>query len=517
VAHASYHGRRRLPVGVHSGLMSTILVVEDDARTREEMTETLGRLFPRTRVIATAVDVQPGVVGNDAAPIVLADVAVLERVRRWAPANTRVVALTREMGPATLLRAEALGVDASLRAPTRAEHLQAVLGPILDGVRAETVPPTRRALRMNVIGAEERGDGSRGASRHPRGGARAAAPSTRAPRAGTPPDEGLSGTGPIATTESRWVETDAALAEVSQRLRAPGEIALDTEGDSLHHYPERLSLIQLAVSSGDVWLVDPLALGDLAPLAPVFTAPSVQTVLHAGDNDLVQLKRRGFGFAAIFDTSIAARFLGAKALGLDVLLETYLGVELPPSKQRDDWSRRPLSEAQRRYAVADVLHLFALKHRLTEELVRVGRLAWVEEECAALAAQPAVERVPDPNAFAGLKGARDLAPRNLAVLRELYELREALARTLDRPPFKVLGEETLVRLAQAPPAEVAGLEGIPGCTSNVIARWGESILSAVARAGALPEAALPTLERHPRPRIPAVVARRIEALREWRK
>jgi CheY-like chemotaxis protein len=72
--------------------MSTILVVEDDARTREEMTETLGRLFPRTRVIATAVDVQPGVVGNDAAPIVLADVAVLERVRRWAPANTRVVA-----------------------------------------------------------------------------------------------------------------------------------------------------------------------------------------------------------------------------------------------------------------------------------------------------------------------------------------------------------------------------------------------------------------------------------------
>jgi ribonuclease D len=192
-------------------------------------------------------------------------------------------------------------------------------------------------------------------------------------------------------------------------------------------------------------------------------------------------------------------------------------VELPPSKQRDDWSRRPLSEAQCRYAEADVLHLFALKRRLTEELVRVGRLAWVEEECAALAAQPAAERVPDPNAFATLKGARDLAPRNLAVLRELYELREALARTLDRPPFKIFGEETLVRLAQAPPADSAGLEGIPGCTPRVIARWGDTILSAIARAGALPEASLPTLERHPRPRIPAVVARRIEALREWRK
>src|SRR5262245_65900901 len=115
--------------------------------------------------------------------------------------------------------------------------------------------------------------------------------------------------------------------------------------------------------SSDFGLVDPLALGDLSPLASVFAARSVTTVLYAGDNDLVQLKRRGIGFAAIFDTSIAARFLGAKALGLDVLLETYLGVELPPSKQRDDWSRRPLSEAQRRYAAAAVVALFELPPR----------------------------------------------------------------------------------------------------------------------------------------------------------
>src|SRR5881296_208033 len=315
---------------------------------------------------------------------------------------------------------------------------------------------------------------------------------------------------------SRWVENDADLAEVSRRLRAPGEIALDTEGDSLHHYPERLSLIQLAVSSRDVWLVDPLALGDLTPLAPVFTTPSVVTVLHAGDNDLVQLKRRGFGFASLFDTSIAARFLGAKALGLDVLLGTYLCVELPPSRQRDDWSRRPLSEAQRRYAESDVLHLFALKARLTEELERIGRLAWVEEECAALAAQPAVERIVDPNAFARLKGARELPPRKLAILHELYGLREHLARTADRPPFKILAEETLVRLAQTPPDDLAALASIPGCTPRVIARWGEAVLAAMDRARAIPETALPVLERTPRPRIPGIAARRIEALRQWR-
>ncbi len=270
------------------------------------------------------------------------------------------------------------------------------------------------------------------------------------------------------------------------------------------------------MASGDVWLVDPLALGDLGPLASVFATPSVVTVLHAGDNDLVQLKRRGFGFASLFDTSIAARFLGAKALGLDVLLGTYLGVELPPSRQRDDWSRRPLSEAQRRYAESDVLHLFALKRRLTEELERIGRLAWVEEECAALAAQPAVERVVDPNAFARLKGARDLPLSNLAILRELYELREQLARAADRPPFKILAEETLVRLAQAPPDDAAALASVPGCTPKVIGRWGEAILAAVARARAIPEAALPTLERPPRLRIPGIAARRIEVLRQWR-
>jgi ribonuclease D len=270
------------------------------------------------------------------------------------------------------------------------------------------------------------------------------------------------------------------------------------------------------VTSGDAWLVDPIALADLGPLASVFTTPSTVTVLHAGDNDLVQLKRRGFAFAGLFDTSIAARFLGAKALGLDVLLTTYLGVELPPSRQRDDWSRRPLSDAQRRYAEADVLHLFALKARLTEELARVGRLAWVQEECAALAAQPAVERVVDPNAFARLKGARELPPQNLAMLRELYDLREQLARTMDRPPFKILAEETLVRLAQTPPDDLAALALIPGCTPKVIGRWGEAVLAAVARGRAMPDDALPMLERSPRLRIPGSAARRIEALRQWR-
>ncbi|HEU5321167.1 MAG TPA: ribonuclease D, partial [Methylomirabilota bacterium] len=177
----------------------------------------------------------------------------------------------------------------------------------------------------------------------------------------------------------RWAAQPHALAQAAAAASAAGEVALDTEGDSLHHYPERLALVQLGLPGGEVWLVDPLAVPDLSPLAPVFADPRVRVVLHAGDNDLAHLKRRhALTFAAVFDTAIAARFLGGRALGLDVLLETWLGVTLPPSRQKDDWSVRPLAPAQLEYAAADVRHLFALKSRLAEALEAAGRLAWVE-------------------------------------------------------------------------------------------------------------------------------------------
>jgi len=294
-------------------------------------------------------------------------------------------------------------------------------------------------------------------------------------------------------------------------------VALDTEGDSLHHYPERLSLLQLAAPDGAVWLVDPLAIADLTPLAPVFADVSPVLVVHAGDNDLSHLKRRyGFGFRSIFDTAIAARFLGGKSLGLDTLLTTWLGVTLPPSRQRDDWSARPLSPSQIDYAAADVRHLFALKARLTEELQAVGRLAWVEEECAALAAQVVPERAPDPDAWMYVKGARELAARNLAALRELYELRESLARAADRPPFKILSEEILLELARTLPSDTEGLATVRGVTPRVIGRWGGVLLAAIQRAQTLDETRLPQWPRRPRPIIPGATSRRVEALRKWR-
>jgi ribonuclease D len=240
-------------------------------------------------------------------------------------------------------------------------------------------------------------------------------------------------------------------------------------------------------------------------------------VLHAGDNDLTELKRRyGFTFRRVFDTSIAARFLGVRALGLDALLEQWLAVALPPSRQKDDWSVRPLSPAQEAYAAADVQHLFALKARLVEELARVGRLAWVEEECAALAAEPTPERGIDPDAYLRVKGSRDLSSRNLAVLRELWEAREQLARGADRPPFKVVGDDTLFALATSLPTTVSALAEIRGCTPRVVGRFGAPLLDAIGRGLALDPSAWPVLKKFPRPPGNPAAARRAEALKRWR-
>jgi ribonuclease D len=314
-----------------------------------------------------------------------------------------------------------------------------------------------------------------------------------------------------------WIRTPDELAALAEALGGATAVAVDTEADSLHHYPGKLCLVQIADNRGRAHLIDPLALKDLAPLAPLFADPRAVKIFHAADNDLAYLKRLyGFTVAALFDTAVAARFLGVTALSLDGLLGQYLGVEPVKSRQKDDWSRRPLSAEQEAYALNDVLHLIPLRERLIAELEAKGRLAWVEEECAALAALAVPDKIVDPDAYLRLKGAKDLDRRGLAILRELHQVREGLALRLDRPPFMILGNESLVALAVKRPHSNEEILTVPGCTPNVLRRAGSAILEAVRRGEALPEDELPGPRPLPRPNAPAAVRRRAEALRAWR-
>jgi ribonuclease D len=318
-------------------------------------------------------------------------------------------------------------------------------------------------------------------------------------------------------TAPLWIKTPAEIDALVASLTGARALSIDTEADGLHHYPVKLCLVQVADDRGRGHLADPLALPTLAPLAPFFADPNVVKVLHAADNDLSYLKRLyGFTVSNLFDTAVAARFLGVTSLSLDGLLREFLNVDPGPSRQKDDWSRRPLSPAQETYALNDVLHLIPLREKLLEALRAKGRALWVEEECAAVAAMPAPERVIDPDAYMKLKGAKDLDGRGLAVLRELAAMRETLAVKADRPPFMILGNEVLVALAALKPRDAATVLTVKGCTANVVRRAGEAILAAIERGMAVPDAELPVRRPNPRPRISGAVQRRSEALRAWR-
>ncbi len=318
-------------------------------------------------------------------------------------------------------------------------------------------------------------------------------------------------------TAPLWIKTPAEIDALVVSLTGARALSIDTEADGLHHYPVKLCLVQVADDRGRGHLADPLALPTLAPLAPFFADPDVVKVLHAADNDLSYLKRLyGFTVSNLFDTAIAARFLGVTSLSLDGLLREFLNVDPGPSRQKDDWSRRPLSAAQETYALNDVLHLIPLREKLLEALRAKGRDLWVEEECAAVAAMPAPERVIDPDAYMKLKGAKDLDGRGLAVLRELATMRETLAVKADRPPFMILGNEVLVALAALKPRDAATILTVKGCTANVVRRAGEAILAAIERGMAVPDEELPVRRPNPRPRISGAVQRRSEALRAWR-
>jgi ribonuclease D len=313
-----------------------------------------------------------------------------------------------------------------------------------------------------------------------------------------------------------WVRTPEALAGLARSLEGCRAIGLDTESDSLYHHFDKVCLLQLATDRGEAILVDTLAVRDLSPLAPAMADPALVKVLHGADYDVTTLKRDfGFAFASLFDTMIAARLLGRSGIGLAAVAQDELGVALSKDSQKDDWSRRPLTPRQEAYALADVAHLVPLHERLSAKLAAAGRLEWLREECEAVAQLEPAARRRDPEAYLDVKGARRLPPRALAALRELHAWRERRAEETDTPPFRILGNESLMRLAERRPTDTAGLREVPGVLPRLRSH-AEELLAAVRRAEELPDGDLPRPARAPRPVVPDVVLRRGERLKAWR-
>ncbi|MFC1893385.1 ribonuclease D [Chloroflexota bacterium] len=307
---------------------------------------------------------------------------------------------------------------------------------------------------------------------------------------------------------SRPVHFDVAL----QGMAGSQDIALDTESNSFHHYPEQLCLIQVATRH-KVYIIDTIALKELASLKEVLEDDSISKDIHGADYDIRSLDRHyGFRIRNLYDTSIAARFAGITQFGLTALIKDLLGITIHKSKrlQRADLGRCPLSAEALEYAATDVRHLFALREILDQRLRNLGRAEWVAEECARIEEV----RYTTPNletAYLSVKGAKYLDAHVLAVLQSLFLFREEEARRQHRPPFMVLPDTTLIFLATSP--EVS-LSTVPGLGQTGLKRFGQGLNQALRNGITAPPI-------H-RPRLMKVVraskeqTQRLRRLKEWR-
>lgn len=296
-----------------------------------------------------------------------------------------------------------------------------------------------------------------------------------------------------------YVADERTLAACVALLAAEPVVAIDTEFMRERTYYARLCLVQLATER-EVWVIDAIALeGRLGPLAALLSAGSVVKVLHAGSQDVeVLLRATGTTPKPVFDTQLAATVAGFPAqVGYAQLVQEVLGVTLEKADTFTDWSVRPLSPAQIRYAEDDVRDMVRLYRVLRDRLEAEGRLAWLAEDFEQLA-DPETYRVDPREQYRRVKRASTLDRRSLAVLRELAAWRELEAQRRDLPKRWVVSDESLVEIARRKPGDREALASIRGVNERLVARSADAVLGAVRAGLACPDDELPRLAKRQR-------------------
>jgi ribonuclease D len=277
-----------------------------------------------------------------------------------------------------------------------------------------------------------------------------------------------------------WVDTSSALKRLAESLSRHDCIAVDTEANSLHAYRERVCLIQFSTPEAD-YLVDPLALDDLTYLAPIFADPHIEKIFHAAEYDVLGLHRDfDFVFANIFDTMLAARTLGYGAVGLGSLLTEKFGLDLDKQNQKADWGQRPLTKELVNYARLDTHYLVPLRELLEDELRSKERWELAHEDFTRCCFINGNSNRDPQERWERVNGQKELDPRQQTILNELCIAREKMAKRLDRPVFKVMGDHILLEISKSLPETLEDLESM-GMTEKQIQRYGKTLLEAVQR------------------------------------
>jgi len=316
-----------------------------------------------------------------------------------------------------------------------------------------------------------------------------------------------------SATQPKWIDTQPDLHRLVQTLSQEPLIAVDTEGDSLYSYFEKVCLIQFSTPTTD-YLVDPLAI-DVSELAPIFASPSIEKIFHAAEYDFLSLKRDyGFTFNNLFDTMLAARILGWKRYGLASLLAQQFQVKVDKNFQRYNWGQRPLSQKALTYAHLDTHYLIPLREMQMHALKKQRR--WREAQ-EAFERQTLVEPTPKqftPHDFWRIKGAKELPSDQQAILRRLYIVRDNIARKLDRPPFKVMHDRVLVEIAKTQPPNYQALKKLKGVGKKLLHHNATDILKAIQKGKK--DSPPPYTSQNGQHRPSDTTLARYESLRKWR-
>jgi ribonuclease D len=285
------------------------------------------------------------------------------------------------------------------------------------------------------------------------------------------------------------VTTSAGLAAAVARLAAgTGPVAVDAERASGYRYGQRAYLVQLRRHGSGTVLVDPVPLPDLAALGDAIA--DAEWVLHAASQDLPCLAEVGMRPRTLFDTELAGRLLGYEKVGLGAMVEGQLGLALEKGHSAADWSTRPLPRSWLAYAALDVEVLVELRDLLEAQLRAAGKLDWAREEFAALAAAPPPAPRAEPwRRTSGIHRVR--GRRALAIVRALWEARDALARQRDIAPGRVLPDSAIVAAATANPATAEELAALPVFSGRQQLRQLRRWFGAVTAARELADEALP--------------------------
>jgi ribonuclease D len=283
----------------------------------------------------------------------------------------------------------------------------------------------------------------------------------------------------------RVVDTEAAFAVVVEALLGVDRYAVDTEFHRERTYFPKVALVQIAWGE-EVVIVDPLAVS-LAPLAPVLEG-SATAVMHAASQDLEVLDLAcGTVPKRLFDTQLAAGFLGMSSPSLAALHERELGRRLPKGSRLTDWLERPLRTEQLDYAAADVADLLEIHDRLVAQLETRGRLSWAEFECEELRRRSQPRRPPE-EAWRRIKEVRHLKGRQLSVARSVAAWRERRAAEIDQPVRYILSDLAIVALAQSAPTTVDELRNIRGLDDrHARSETGHQLVAAIKEGLANPE------------------------------